>query len=209
MIRNQKGQFVKGCIKDYSGMRNGRLEAISYSHTVNNGTSRRTYWNFKCDCGNHKVLRVDTVFSKNKPILSCGCLKKEQDKLNLNRKGNIPKNKECIHSRKNVLYSRWEGIKRRCYNKNFSQYRDYGGRGIKVCEEWLYDFEAFYYWSINNGFKPELEIDRINNDGNYEPSNCRWVTHKENMNNRRCSNRQHRGNHVDCERLRGTVEHRE
>ncbi len=208
MLSNNKGQFTNRRIKDYTGMRNGRLEAVSFSHTISNGKSRRTYWDFKCDCGKYKTLRVDTVFSKNKPILSCGCLKKEQDNKNLNRNGAKPNNIECIHTRKNPLYSRWEGMKRRCYNKNFKQYKDYGGRGIKICDEWLYDFDSFYYWAINNGFSPDLEIDRIDNDGNYEPSNCRWVTHKENMNNQKRSKRKHRGNYIDCERLYNTVEHR-
>lgn len=188
MKRNKKGQFVKGNIKDYSGMRSGRLVAISFSHTICNDKNRRTYWNFKCDCGNVKVLRVDTVFSKTHPVLSCGCLKKEQDNKNLNRKGCKPKDINCIHSRvKNNLYSRWEGMKRRCYNKKFKHYKNYGGRGIKICDEWLYDFDSFYYWAISHGYKKELEIDRIDNDGDYSPENCRFITHKENMNNQRRS----------------------
>lgn len=187
MERNKKGQFLKGRIKDYKGMRNGRLEAISFSHTVNKNNSRRTYWDFKCDCGNYKTLRVDTVFNKRKPVLSCGCMKKEQDEMNLNRKGSNPKNKKCVHIRCNNLYSRWLGIKCRCYNKNFKQYKDYGGRGIKMCDEWLYNFDSFYYWSLKNGYKKDLQIDRINNDGDYEPNNCRWVTPRENANNRKRS----------------------
>ncbi|QUN13605.1 hypothetical protein KEC48_03510 [Clostridium sp. C1] len=187
MKRNKKGQFVKGQFKDYTNMRSGNLVALSYSHTVCKKNARRTYWNFKCDCGNIKTLRVDTVFSRSHPVTSCGCLKKKQDNLNLNRKGSMPKNEDCVHTRKNNLYSRWLGMKRRCYNKKFKQYKDYGGRGIKICDEWLYNFESFYYWAINNGYRKELEIDRIDNDGNYCPENCRWVTHKENMNNRRYS----------------------
>ena len=83
------------------------------------------------------------------------------------------------------LYSRWSGIKRRCLNKNSPAYKNYGGRGIKICDEWKNSFESFCSWAITNGYKKELSIDRIDVDGNYEPSNCRWATLKEQNNNKR------------------------
>ena len=79
---------------------------------------------------------------------------------------------------KTNLYSRWIDMKKRCYYINDKRHKNYGGRGIILCDEWKYNFLSFYKWAINNGFKKELSIDRINNDGNYEPSNCRWVTMK-------------------------------
>lgn len=84
-----------------------------------------------------------------------------------------------------VLYKRWIDIRRRCYNKKVDQYKDYGGRGIVMCDEWKNGFIAFHTWAMTNGYKEELKIDRINNDGNYTPENCRFVTTSINNNNKR------------------------
>lgn len=178
-MRNKKGQFIN-MREDITGKKFNHLTALSFSHKDKN---RKTYWDFLCDCGEIKTLRTDCV--KNGSIKSCGCLKREQDKKNLNRKGSVPKYDDIGKLSDSVLYNRWKGMKRRCYDKNFKQYKDYGGRGITVCEEWLYSFRNFYDWSMSHGFSEDLEIDRIDNDGNYEPENCRWVTHKINSNNRK------------------------
>ena len=178
-MRNNKGQFTN-MREDVTGQKFNHLTALSFSHKDKN---RKTYWDFLCDCGNIKTLRLDCVKSGN--TQSCGCLKRDQDKINLNREGSKPIYGDIGRLDDCVLYHRWKGMKRRCYNKNFSQYKDYGGRGITMCEEWLYSFRSFYDWAISHGFSEELEIDRIDNDGNYEPNNCRWVTHKVNANNRK------------------------
>lgn len=86
------------------------------------------------------------------------------------------------------LYCIFGAVKSRCYNKNNKRYKDYGGRGIAVCDEWKDDFMSFYNWAILNGYNDTLTIDRIDVNGNYEPSNCRWVTPKQQARNRR-SNR--------------------
>ena len=83
------------------------------------------------------------------------------------------------------IYNIWRGMKQRCFNPNKSQYEDYGGRGITVCDEWKNDSKAFIKWAYANGYRDNLQIDRIDNNGNYEPDNCRWVTAEVNMQNRR------------------------
>lgn len=83
------------------------------------------------------------------------------------------------------LHRIWQDMKTRCYNPKHESYKNYGGRGITVCEEWRKDFTAFYLWAIEHGYDKSLSIDRINNDGNYEPNNCRWATTKEQAKNKR------------------------
>jgi hypothetical protein len=86
-----------------------------------------------------------------------------------------------------ILYKRWDGMKDRCRRSSHVAYKDYGGRGIKICDEWK-TFENFYPWAIKSGFQPELSLDRINTNGNYEPTNCRWATAEEQQRNRRDNN---------------------
>ncbi len=90
----------------------------------------------------------------------------------------------CLRERRSALYVVWASMKTRCYNPNRDRYGNYGARGIEICEEWQGSFEAFRDWSIANGYKPGLQIDRRDNDGNYEPSNCRWVTCQVNARNK-------------------------
>lgn len=87
------------------------------------------------------------------------------------------------------LYRIFHDIKRRCYNENDTSYENYGARGISVCEEWRKDMISFFDWALANGYEDHLSIDRRENDGNYEPSNCRWVTKQTNNANMRCINK--------------------
>lgn len=83
------------------------------------------------------------------------------------------------------LHQAWQNMKARCYRKSTREYCNYGGRGISICDEWLNSFEPFKEWALSNGYKDDLTLDRIDNNGNYEPSNCRWITNQEQQHNKR------------------------
>ncbi len=101
---------------------------------------------------------------------SCGCMWHE-----------LTARKNRIHGKTNtILFGVWSGIRKRCYLKSNPSYKRYGERGIKMCRKWKSNFFAFYSWALNNGYKKGLSIDRIDNNGNYEPSNCRFITIEEN-----------------------------
>lgn len=155
--------------KDLTGQRFGRLLVISLNY-IDNG---KAYWNCKCDCGNQlSVLRSSLTSGNTK---SCGCLHKE-----------LAKNKNYRHGLANTrIYKIWVGMKKRCNNRKCKNYKDYGARGIQVCEEWSQNFTNFYNWAIENGYGENLSIDRVNVNGDYEPSNCRWVTQTEQTRNAR------------------------
>jgi len=127
----------------------------------------------KCDCGDvkpHKLIFLTSGQSK-----SCGCLRK---------KTFVARN--TFHGKSRTkLNAVYQAMKQRCENPNNVNYKHYGGRGIKVCDEWLNSLMAFYNWAIENGYKEGLSIDRINVDGNYEPSNCQWVSMKKQSRNKR------------------------
>lgn len=129
----------------------------------------------RCDCGTVSVLAPAFVARKVPPARSCGCLLPIRLKKSPHR------------GAKTLIYGVWAGMKRRCYCRSSPSYKDYGGRGITVCDEWIKNFSAFRDWALSHGYKRGLQIDRKNNNLGYSPENCRFVTPQVNSNNRRSS----------------------
>ena len=156
---------------DLTGQRFNKLIVINKEKTENG----RIFWNCLCDCGNNIVVITGNL--KSNRVKSCGCLKVQK----------LIERSTIHNQRHSKLYEVWKSIKQRCFNPNNSSYKNYGGRGITMCDEWKNDFTSFLNWSINNGYSIGLTIDRVNNDWNYCPNNCRWVDRRIQANNTRCN----------------------
>jgi hypothetical protein len=156
---------------DIVGRRFGMLTVISES--TERSSCGEVKYVCQCDCGNTKTI-VGTSL-RNGKTKSCGCF--------LAKSSGDRSYKHGLTT--HPLYKIWSGIVQRCHCETDTAYKYYGARGITVCDEWRYDPEAFINWSIDNGWEIGLEIDRIDNYEGYNPSNCRYVTHKVNMQNRR------------------------
>lgn len=154
---------------DLSGQKFGRWTVISY-------VGHRK-WNCRCTCGTERV--VQGTHLKSGASKSCGCY--NHDSL-IERNTTHGQNKTPLHYL-------WLGINNRCSNPNFKQFKDYGGRGIQVCDEWKKDFVAFRDWCLSNGYKKGLSIDRIDNDKGYSPDNCRFVDRITQNNNKRSNHK--------------------
>ena len=143
------------------GKKFGKLLVVEYMGT---NKFKKGSWKCKCDCG--KEIITDNQHLKSGNTSSCGCSRIKLKKVN-------PR-----------LYRIWAGMKSRCLNKNDKSYKNYAYRGIKLCTDWI-RYDKFYDWAIKNGYNDYLTIERINNDGNYCPENCTWITIQEQQKNKR------------------------
>lgn len=156
-------------MKDLTGQRYGRLTVIKKIGTSNTG---HLIWECVCDCG--KTIEAEGYLLKRGSVRSCGCLRVE-----------VTASRVTTHGNSNTrLYRIWQSIKQRCENPNDGNYIHYGASGVCLCDEW-HNFVNFRDWALQNGYAKDLSIDRIDTYGNYEPSNCRWVTAKVQNNNKK------------------------
>lgn len=188
--------------KDMTNVKVGRLTVKRFDHREQNSMGRyELYWDCECECGKHKVVSTSTLTSaiKANRMISCGCYVSE-------RAGNIHRTHGLRRTRLSGIH---KGITMRCYNPNDDRYPDWGGRGIKMCDEWYTPgvegnpgLVNFYNWAMSHGYRDPLPgeprsqwltLDRIDNDKGYSPDNCRWILPKAQAMNRRNTRRIYEG----------------
>lgn len=160
--------------KDLTGQQFGRLTVLhrTEDHYYPSGRHDICYM-CECECG--QKVKVLGIHLRSGHTTSCGCFRVDTARQNMTKHG-------MTGTR---LHNIWRNMIGRCYNQNHKNYDAYGGRGIRMCAEWLESFETFYEWALNNGYSDKLTLDRKDVNKGYEPSNCRWVTQKEQCNNTR------------------------
>lgn len=151
--------------KDMTGQKFGKITVVEYSHYE----KERSYWKCVCECGNEKTISGQDL--RRGHAKSCGCYNYEHNKT---------------HGLSGTrLYNAWTHMIHRCYDISDINYKNYGGRGIFVCEEWRSSYETFYIWAVSNGYEEHLTLERMDVNANYSPSNCKWITMDEQRLNKR------------------------
>lgn len=160
-----------GKFDDLTGRRYNMLTVLEMDCKKNGSF----YWKCLCDCGNMTSVKSGNL--KSGMVKSCGCLMHQNEKAKTHGMS------------KSKIYRVWAAMKARCYNTKTAAYKDYGGRGIQMCDEWKDSSEKFMSWALANGYKESLTIERINNDSDYCPENCTWISLQEQSKNRRSCHR--------------------
>lgn len=152
------------------GMQKGKTTIVAMRR-INEEATSIIECLIRCECGTEKWVNYNNF--KRGHYMSCGC----------ERYSTIAKKKTTHGGRRSRLYQTYHSMLNRCYNPNIHNFKHYGGRGIIVCDEWRHSFVAFRDWALSNGYSDDLSIDRIDVNGIYEPSNCRWATYKQQARN--------------------------
>lgn len=163
---------------------NRRFHRLVCQEMVGHNKWNRRLWRCQCDCGSSYVVNENALKKNN--TKSCGCLNREKraerGRTTIQAAIIARTTHRCTRSR---LHRIWKGMKTRCYNPRVDNFKNYGGRGVTVCEEWKGDFRSFRQWALINGYRDDLSIERIDNNSGYCPSNCTWATRTDQNRNKR------------------------